>query len=684
MTDRFLTRILTVLLALGALPAQRGQNAAPSGPPTVRWQRTLADAEAVAKARHQPLFICVNMNGEAASERLASGRYRSPEFAKLAAGFVAVIASPDRHNPLDHDAEGRRIPCPRFGCVTCGEHIAIEPLLFEKYFANNRVAPRHMGIGVDGKTVLFDIFLTNDFETIDAALREHGKPVEGGAVPAEESSERERAEAAYLAAAIADRSKLLAAAAKAKHRPYDLLRLGMKDADAGVRASARKAFAAVAEASALPMLVEILDAEAERDARKDLVPALARIADDKPETKLALLVHQAMVQPAKVVDRDAWLAALQQPPPVPAPPDEDLEERLDRLTASATANPKDAAVLIDLADAHLRFVKERFAAGRDIRFVLVDAQQAANKAVAAAPDDWRARALAAVTAQMQGERAAAAEHARKALPGLQAAGLAGSIDAATVLVALAEGAAEAIYSAEAKKARWSGELLAEADAAYDVLAAHPAGSATQVAAHASVLSFLGLRGAARAALLSGLARFTADVALHDALRAQVTATSGVPALTAVYAELGQRTRDEASLRWFAGRAELVVAEFHKRAGVDAPALAAYGRALAGFEASRKANPEYAASATWYEAFAQAGRARVCLDTGDLAAAAAAIGDAIARKPDIAEQEDGLGRTPLFTLKQVWGKLGEDEATKERLAAQVREASATLWAKVAGG
>lgn len=688
MFDRASTLLTLTLLTIAAgLPAQRARRSGTPRPPTVRWQRTLVDAEAVAKALGQPLLLCVNMNGETASEQLASGRYTSPEFAALVTGFVAVIASPDRHTPNDHDAQGRRILCPRFGCVTCGEHIQIEPAIFAKYLKSNRVAPRHMGIGVDG-AMLFDIFLTNDLATIDAALQKHGRqPAEGAAVPAAESSLRERAEAAYLAADAAGRLALLGAVAKASHQPYDLLRMGMKESEPALASAARKALAAIADAGAQAMLIELLDDEDDREARAELVPTLARVADDKPETRLAVQVHQAMVREPASLDTKAWLGALEvPPPPQPAPPDEDLEARLDRLTAAAIANPKDAAVLTELADAHVRFVKQRLADGRDIRFVLADAQQAAANAVAAKADDWRARALAAEVAQLQGERALAAEHARRALPGLREAGLAASPGAAAVLVGLAEGASEAIYAAEAKKAKWEGELLAEAHAAYRVLLAHPAGTPAHVAAHAKLLGFLGLRGAARAVLKAGVIRFSADVALHDALRLQIANTRGFPELTAVYDEVSKVGGDVASLRWFAGRAELSIAEFHKRAGADQPALAAYLRALAAFEASRSENPDYAASATWYEALAQAGRARVCLDLEDLPGAEEAIADAFARLPDIAEQEDGLGRTPLFTLKQVWAKLGEkgDAAARTRLAERVRTAAPAVWTKIEGG
>ena len=86
------------------------------------------------RRRASPSWSCVNMDGEPASEHYAGIRYRQPEIAKLYEPYVCVIASVYRHNPRDYDDQGRRIPCPRFGCVTCGEHIAIESILYEKFF----------------------------------------------------------------------------------------------------------------------------------------------------------------------------------------------------------------------------------------------------------------------------------------------------------------------------------------------------------------------------------------------------------------------------------------------------------------------------------------------------------------------------------------------------------------------
>ena len=52
-----------------------------SKPCLVRWQRTFDDALLVARARHTPILVAVNMDGEIASEHFAGVRYREPETA---------------------------------------------------------------------------------------------------------------------------------------------------------------------------------------------------------------------------------------------------------------------------------------------------------------------------------------------------------------------------------------------------------------------------------------------------------------------------------------------------------------------------------------------------------------------------------------------------------------------------
>jgi hypothetical protein len=136
----------------------------------IHWQRSLDDALALARATHRPLLIAVNMDGESASDRIVRENYRDPHFVAATRGCVCVVGSLFRHNPRDHDDQGRRIPCPRLGELTCGEHIALEPQLFESFLADGpRVAPRHALVGADGAK-LWDLSLSFDLRDIDAAL----------------------------------------------------------------------------------------------------------------------------------------------------------------------------------------------------------------------------------------------------------------------------------------------------------------------------------------------------------------------------------------------------------------------------------------------------------------------------------------------------------------------------------
>jgi hypothetical protein len=148
-------------------------------PRQVLWQRDLDDALALARASGRPLFVAVNMDGEAASDRIVVERYRDPDWVASTRPFVCVVASAFRHSAVDYDAQGRRVPCPRLGEVTCGEHSALEPLVHARFLAGERVAlfgervdrvsPRHALIAPDG-TKSFDLFLLFDLRDLDRAL----------------------------------------------------------------------------------------------------------------------------------------------------------------------------------------------------------------------------------------------------------------------------------------------------------------------------------------------------------------------------------------------------------------------------------------------------------------------------------------------------------------------------------
>ena len=189
-------------------------------PCLITWQRSFEDARAVSEETQKPILVCVNMDGEIASEHYAGIRYRDPDIAKLYEPYVCVIASVYRHNPRDHDEEGRRILCPRFGSVTCGEHIWIEPGLFEQFFEGQRVAPRHIAVELDSKE-MYDVYYAFDTDTIFDTLREgieqreiqpktivRGDRTLGERVASPDVEDRMAVEAAYLAGDRAARRKV--------------------------------------------------------------------------------------------------------------------------------------------------------------------------------------------------------------------------------------------------------------------------------------------------------------------------------------------------------------------------------------------------------------------------------------------------------------------------------------------
>ena len=107
-------------LAAGTTQEQMWPAATAEGwakPCVIPWQRSIEDAVAVSKTTGAPILVCVNMDGEIASEHFAGVRYRDPATAKLLERYVCVVASVYRHTPRDYDEQGQRVLCPRFGTV---------------------------------------------------------------------------------------------------------------------------------------------------------------------------------------------------------------------------------------------------------------------------------------------------------------------------------------------------------------------------------------------------------------------------------------------------------------------------------------------------------------------------------------------------------------------------------------
>jgi hypothetical protein len=159
---------------------------APSFPDArqILWQRNLDDALELSRASGRPLLVAVNADGESASELIVRERYRDPRWVANTRSFVCVVASYFRHTPRDHDDFGARVVCPRFGEVTCGEHMALEPATHERFMkgvtielfgeTTDRISPRHV-LALPSGEVEFDRYLLFDLSELDRELEAAAK-----------------------------------------------------------------------------------------------------------------------------------------------------------------------------------------------------------------------------------------------------------------------------------------------------------------------------------------------------------------------------------------------------------------------------------------------------------------------------------------------------------------------------
>jgi hypothetical protein len=135
--------LLAVLAARGGFAAEEQQ---------VDW---VGDWEAAFKAAQEskrPVMVCINSkDGEQANERAATTTCRDPLFVTLSRRFVMVVVSTRKHAP-----EG---PCPRFGKVTCEEHLdcwkALRAQHGESFLlpgtSDTMISPQHAWFASDGK-----------------------------------------------------------------------------------------------------------------------------------------------------------------------------------------------------------------------------------------------------------------------------------------------------------------------------------------------------------------------------------------------------------------------------------------------------------------------------------------------------------------------------------------------------
>ncbi|MBK8976098.1 MAG: hypothetical protein IPM29_09235 [Planctomycetes bacterium] len=666
-------------------------------PVLIEFQRTWEDAVEVSRATGKPILICVNMDGEPASEHYAGIRYRQPDVARLYEPYVCVIASVYRHTPRDHDEQGNRILCPRFGSVTCGEHIAIEPALFDKYFDGVRVAPRHIMVELDGSES-YDVYYAFDTKSVFDQIRD-GIESRGVAPPSvvrgdraivdrvasRDAEDRRTVEQAYREGNRELREQLVDAAAEhIDAAPIDLLRLAVFGFDSELAAKARTALAQSQSAEAVDLINDALRVPMAQEQRDALIAALQRLGATSARARTLAVVHQGLQERSSDVDVDGWSRALSGGASYAAPGWSDLEAKLQAQASEAATRPDAAGPQVELAVSTLELAvdpktteilnADRRTANAYARLMFEDAMRAALEAQRLGSDDWRTDAVLALCDYYLGDVREAyrrAEDVVKRIP----SGAEGYTAMAT-LALFAEARQRAIWRAMRNKEQWPGQWLTDVNDAYSVIARHPLGTDRHALVHYDFLKALGADGRAWRVLVQGLQRYPDSWQLHDRLRAHVLEQRGVEGLEAIYAQLMQEAgKPSANLEWFAGYAAIVAAEFHRKQGSPDLAVGAYQRALGHYDRAIELDGSVRPTADHYAAIVLAGLARLAQERGDLDAAVSLLVAGLERKPEATDVLDGLNISPADTIRTLRGRLAE--AGRTELSARLEAAVAKL-------
>lgn len=665
-------------------------------PVLITFQRTWDDAVAVARETGRPILACINMDGEVASEHYAGVRYRESDVAKLYEPYVCVIASVYRHTARDYDDDGARVLCPRFGSVTCGEHIAIEPLLYERFLDGKRIAPRHIMVEFDDQTgfrEVYDVYYANDTDSIfrtiteGVAKRPPAPPVVRGDRPitdrvaSRDVGDRVAVEAAYAKGDAAARRALLdAALANGGSAPVDLLRLAVFGLDTDLSKRAREALAKADTAASTELISEALKIPMDEKERDALIEALARIGKTSPRAQWLSVLHRGLAARSGTVDVKGWETAAAATRESAAEWYE-LEGRRQATERARRSAPKDPEAMLAFAEASLALaVKSRTRGDGESRvdrafdrLAFEDARRAALEAQSLGAKGWRTDAVLALAAYYGGDTAegfARAESAVQSMPQGEP-----GWNAMAVLTIFAESRFRSIKEAVKAKTRWPAQWLADVNAAYAVLLRHPLGTDAQVVWHYDFLTWLGAWERGAKVLDEGLVRFPESAALHDLFRRRVLRERGIEGLEPAYEALLGAPDAPAALARQAGAASVMAAEYFRRANNYDRSLASYERAMGHWERLASGVPAAKDEADHRIALCRAGRARIALERGDLDGAVAEMLASFERRPDSAGSLDGLNMTPAQTAQALLERL--DAAKREDLRAKLEAALAKI-------
>lgn len=706
--------ILLMLAALAASPspALAQQDGLPAGvtreqmwyaptsadwakPVQISWQRTWEDALAVAQETGKAILVCVNMDGEIASEHYAGIRYRDPEIGKLYEPYVCVIASVYRHNPSDYDEAGNRIECPRFHGVTCGEHITMEPIVYDRFLDGQRVAPRHIMVELDG-TETYDVFYAWDTDSVFRAIREgienrerQPNPPRGDRslldkVASRDADDRAEVEAAYVDGSAELKAALVQAALENPEAEQGgLLRLALYDLDENLNKMARVGLSKTNSTGSIDLILEAMRGVMPEEERESLVAALKRLGQQDVRARTLANVHSGLGGETSAVDAGTWNAALQGAEYPPPPGSDEIEAAVDAAEDALGSNPSDPRAQLDVALAALEFAvapstaarlaRQPATAERYLRAYYQDALEAAREAEALGASGWELDAVHAISAFRLGDTAMAYERAESAASALPPGDV--SWNGMAVLDIFADGRRRAIADAVKNKQDWPPKWMSDLHASYSVLAQHPLGNVIQAMTHYDFLVALGAERQAGQSLRQAMARFPENWDLHARFRGQILRQRGVVGLEAAYERWLEREDAPRTLAWFAGYASIQAAETWRKSNSPTAAQASYDRALAHYEAMIAADPQTEASSKPYMAMALAGRARLKMEAQDLPGAHQDLLRSFEVSPESAALLDGLSLSGYVTSVTLQARL--IEAKEEELLAELLEAVAAL-------
>ena len=160
----------------------------------IDWKTSLDEALALAAKENKPILVAFNMDRERANDRMAREHYKDPAVLAIAGKYICLIASKFRH------AEELDGICPRFGTVTCTQHISGEIAARKKYLKTVNVeSPQHLILRPDGTLFRKKVWFMSTEQLADLLSKAHRDlfpdqytgDVKGGQIPVEEEPEEE-------------------------------------------------------------------------------------------------------------------------------------------------------------------------------------------------------------------------------------------------------------------------------------------------------------------------------------------------------------------------------------------------------------------------------------------------------------------------------------------------------------